>query len=93
MGQRDPINSIMNTGIIVATTTSNISTYQQSVQDCLQLTHRFSETLYTNICIGTQYAVPNGFWDYVASLGIAAICLSFILFCCVALVVAMARDY
>ena len=44
-------------------------------EKCLKSTSGLSETTYHNLCDGTITSVANGFWDYVAALGLTGIIL------------------
>lgn len=65
----------MNTAIIATATTSSVNVSSQSLADCIHQSSRFYDTLYVNICNGSSYSVPNGFWDYAACLFVGAIAL------------------
>ena len=36
----------------------------QNVEECLKYQSKLTETVYYNVCNGTQSTVPLGFWDY-----------------------------
>ena len=56
----------------------SLSLDYQSLEQCLKSTTHFGNTLYTNICNGTQYTVPFGFWEYVLAFCLTAIGISLV---------------
>lgn len=51
-----------------------------SVQHCLKYTANLTENVYHNVCNGSMYSVPNGFWDYLVMGGISGMLIGITLF-------------
>ena len=55
----------------------DVSIYAENLSQCLKTTYQFSGRAIHNICDGTQYFIPNGFWDYALwfTLVVFGICI------------------
>lgn len=53
--------------------TDDVSVYSSTLDQCLKVTNQFSGSLYQNICDGSQYFIPLGFWDYMVFISITTI--------------------
>ena len=70
----------MNNAIGVLSTGGDVNVKSETLEQCLKSTTRFGETFYQNICDGSSYIVPFGFWDFALIIilglfGIATIIL------------------
>lgn len=54
----------MKEAITLVTEAGEYSFYASNLEQCLKGSSQLRGILYQNICDGTSYFVPAGFWDY-----------------------------
>lgn len=66
----------MQTAVI--TTGGDVALQTQQLSECLKSTSGFFERTIHNLCDGSQFIVPYGFWDFVLMIGISGLLLAFV---------------
>jgi hypothetical protein len=62
--------------------------YATELNQCIKEKTNLTETMYTNICTGEKYSVPNGTVDMIGIIFIGLVILSFfVLFCTISFVI------